>query len=129
MALQTTKYWLQAENDRNTHHGDVFIDLIKRAFGVDEVVMVGHHFVFEPKGSMAALDLTHLNEIPSADTLIFDHDIMGEVFGEDAERIMVQCALAKVADRDALVREALDRLPPLEVASSEESAFTIDGDA
>lgn len=29
--LTTSKYWLQAENDRNTHHGDVFIDLVKRA--------------------------------------------------------------------------------------------------
>jgi hypothetical protein len=86
--LQTSKYWLQSENDRNTHHGQLFVDLLKVAFGADEVVMVGHHFVFEPQGAMAALDLTKLNEIPSADTIIFDHDIMGAVFGPLALQVI-----------------------------------------
>lgn len=110
MTLETSKYWLQAENDRNTHHGQVFIDLIKRAFGVDEVVMVGHHFVFEPQKSMQALDLTKLNEIPSADTMIFDHDIMGAVFGERAQAIMTECACTPAESRDEIVRRELDKL-------------------
>lgn len=110
MSLTTSKYWLQAENDRNTHHGDVFIALIQRAFGVDEVVMVGHHFVFEPKSAMSALDLTKLNEIPSADTLIFDHQIMGAVFGAGAVPLMIQLASVPSESRDAIVRTALDSL-------------------
>jgi hypothetical protein len=109
--LTNSKYYLQAENDRNTRHGDLFIDIIKRAFGVDEVVMVGHHFVFEPKGSMEKLDLTKLNEIPSADTIMFDHDIMGEVFGEHAVRVMQDLAAVPVERRDALLRDYLSQRP------------------
>lgn len=105
--LTTSKYWLQAENDRNTHHGDVFIDLIRRAFG-NEVVMVGHHFVFEPQTAMDAHDLSRLNEIPSADTLIFDHEIMGSVFGAGAIPLMIRLASVPAESRDALLRTALD---------------------
>lgn len=115
--VQTNKYWLQFENDRNTHHGQIFIDLIKRAFRVDEVVMVGHHFVFEPQAAMQKLDLTQLNEIPSADTLLFDHDIMTAVFGADAIPLMVEMARRPCSARDDVVRTALEKLPPLEVAS------------
>lgn len=107
--LQTSKYWLQAENDRNTHHGQLFVDLLKCAFGADEVVMVGHHFVFEPKAAMTALDLTKLNEIPSADTICFDHDIMPAVFGPIAHPLMKALAGLPVTDgqRDALLAKAL----------------------
>jgi len=108
--LEHAKYYLQSENERNTQHGMIFIDLIKRAFGVDEVVMVGHHFVFEPKDSMLKLDLTKLNEIPSADTILFDHDIMREVFGEKALPLMIECAKVPVAQRDLLIKAALDSL-------------------
>lgn len=107
--LQTSKYYLQAENDRNTHHGQLFVDLLKCVFGADEVVMVGHHFVFEPKASMEALDLTKLNEIPSADTIIFDHDIMREAFGPIYLQLMKALAVLPVSDgaRDALLAKAL----------------------
>lgn len=112
--LVTQKYWLAWENERNVQHGPVFIELIRRAFAVDEVVMVGHHFVFEPKAAMQHLDLTKLNEIPSADTLLFDHEIMSEVFGPaDAIDIMVALARLPAAKRDPYVRDRLAQLPPL----------------
>ncbi len=103
------KYWLQTENDRNVRHGQVFIDLLHRAFGPEEVIMVGHHFVFEPKDSMQALDLANLNEIPSADTLIFDHDIMGAVFGERAIPIMGQLAAVPAERREEILARELGR--------------------
>lgn len=109
--LTNAKYYLQVENDRNTRRGALFIDLIKAAFGVDEVVMVGHHFVFEPTTAMQALDLAKLNEIPSADTLMFDHDIMGDVFGNMAEFLMRQLASLPVTggQRDNLLAAALEK--------------------
>ena len=108
--LTNAKYYLQAENDRNTHHGPVFIDLIKKAFGTDEVVMVGHHFVFEPQQAMQRFDLSKLNEIPSADTLIFDHDIMKAVFGEHALPLMAKLSQVPAESRDAIVRDALQAI-------------------
>lgn len=115
--VKTSKYWLQFENDRNTHHGQIFIDLIKRAFRTDEVVMVGHHFVFEPQDAMQKLDLTQLNEIPSADTLLFDHDIMTAVFGADAIPLMVEMAKIPCTARDDVIAAALAKLPPMEDAA------------
>ena len=103
--LTNAKYYLQAENDRNTHHGPVFIDLIRKAFGIDEVVMVGHHFVFEPQKAMQQFDLSKLNEIPSADTLIFDHDIMKAVFGDRALPLMAKLSQVPAESRDAIVRD------------------------
>lgn len=114
--VKTSKYWLQFENDRNTHHGQIFIDLIKRAFRTDEVVMVGHHFVFEPQEAMQKLDLTQLNEIPSADTLLFDHDIMTAVFGERAVPLMVEMAKVSCVSRDEIIAAALAALPLAEAA-------------
>lgn len=112
--LTKPKYYLQSENDRNTHHGSIFIDIIKRAFGADDVVMVGHHFVFEPAESMQKLDLTKLNEIPSADTILFDHDIMREVFGaRDYIHIMQDLAAQPVETRDSLLREYYNHRYPI----------------
>lgn len=130
MTLSTDKYWLQAENDRNTHHGLIFVDLIKRAFGVDEVVMVGHHFVFEPDAAMQKRDLTQLNEIPSADTMIFDHDIMGAVFGDRARAIMIECACTPAAQRDEIIARCLKALDTSAAPIAESPAFGLptDGD-
>lgn len=117
--LVSAKYYLQAENDRNTHRGGLFIDLIKAAFGVNEVVMVGHHFVFEPTESMQKLDLTKLNEIPSADTMMFDHDIMLAVFGPIAREIMPALAKLPVSSgaRDDLLQKVLAvRFNPCQIA-------------
>lgn len=111
--LEHAKYYLQAENDRNTHHGQVFIDILKRAFGFDEVIMVGHHFVFEPAEAMKNLDLAHLNEIPSADTIIFDHDIMKEVFGDNFMQVIHECADVPCDQRDAVLKAHLDKLPAI----------------
>ena len=111
MLLTRPKYYLQAENDRNVHHGDLFIELVKRAFGADEVVRVGHHFVFEPAEAMKNLDLTKLNEIPSADTMLFDHDIMHAVFGDQAVNYMQRLASVPVEARDVVLRELLAQTP------------------
>lgn len=124
--LTHAKYYLQAENDRNTHDGQLFIDILKRAFGADEVVMVGHHFVFEPKQSMEALDLTKLNEIPSADTVMFDHDIMREVFGERYYvRIMQDLAATPVEGRDKLLRDYYNQHYPLPLTVAPQPATPV----
>jgi hypothetical protein len=111
--LTGAPYYLQAENDRNTHNGMLYIQLIQRAFGADEVVMVGHHFVFEPKADMQALNLHTLNEIPSADTMLFDHDIMGAVFGNEARFVMAHLAMTPRGDRDTVLAAELAKLPAM----------------
>ena len=114
MTIKPPKYYLQAENDRNTRHGLLFIALIKRAFGVDEVTFPGHHFVFDHAADMQALNIATMNEIPSADTLLFDHPIMTAVFGDRALGIMARISQEPAETRDALVQRELDLLDAAE---------------
>lgn len=100
----STKYYLQAENDRNTRHGLLYMEMIKHAFGIDDTVMVGHHFVFAPTSRLQAGDLSGLNEIPSADTVLFDHDIQTRIFGKYAVQVMQLLATHPVETRDDLAR-------------------------
>jgi hypothetical protein len=100
------KYYLSYENKRNSHHQEMFVWIIKRAFGCKEVVLVGHHFVCDYNS-----DLKTLNEIPSADTLLFDHDIMKECFGERSIEIMIELAKRPVPERDEYLRSQIPDLP------------------
>lgn len=112
----TTKdfpYYLHEENDRNQQHADLFTRLLKLAFGPDahEIVLVGHHFVCEAQISPdAAENLKTLNEIPSADTVLFDHVIMGKVFGSNYVSILVEMAKVPRHEREGIVERELEKL-------------------
>lgn len=95
------KDYLGFENARNKQHADLYTELIRRAVG-DCAILIGHHLAFELGG-----DLNTENEIPSADTLMFDHEIMGRVFGGKAGAIMVQLAAVPVEQRDTLLANLL----------------------
>ena len=80
--------------------------MIQIAFGDKDQIMIAHHLVFEKDG-----DIATMNEIPSADTLIFDHDVMSTIFGPQYIRIMERLAALPVNDgsRDRLLRLLLDQ--------------------
>jgi hypothetical protein len=98
----TIKDYLGTENARNKQHAALYARLIKRAFGENNDVLIGHHLTFEDHG-----DINTENEIPAADTLLFDHDIMGRVFGGDAKKLMVTLAMVPAEKREALVEAQL----------------------
>lgn len=95
------KDYLSFENARNKEHAQLYINLIQRAMS-GCAVFIGHHLAFELNG-----DLATENEIPSADTLLFDHDIMTAVFGNDAKVVMRKLAEVPVGDRDTLLNTLL----------------------
>lgn len=99
------KDWLSSENARNRAHAQLYTDIMHRAFGADASILIGHHLTFEEGG-----DLTTENEIPSADTMMFDHDIMGRVFGAEARLIMAKLSQTPVAGRDAVLQSAWDKV-------------------
>lgn len=102
-AAFTPKDYLGTENARNKQHAALFTAIIVAAFGPDNAVLIGHHLTFETAG-----DIATENEIPSADTLIFDHDIMGRVFGQYAPAVMMNLARVPVAERDTLLKQYFD---------------------
>lgn len=77
------KDYLTYENERNKSHAQLFTDMMKQALGPKWDVLIGHHILYEHDG-----DVETEGEVPSADTLIFCHDIMTAVFGDDAIEIM-----------------------------------------
>jgi hypothetical protein len=89
------KDYLTAENERNHHNHVLYERLLRLAFGPDIQILVAHHLTFEMAGSGDP------NEIPSADTLIFDHDLMGRAFGTPGcYEVIAQLALEPAVQRD-----------------------------
>lgn len=100
------KDYLGTENARNKQHAALYVAIIQAAFGPQNDCLIGHHLTFEAHG-----DIDSENEIPSADTMIFDHTIMGAVFGPGAPYLMAHLAMLPVdtGARDAALKEAFER--------------------
>lgn len=94
------KDYLGTENARNKKYAALYCEMIKKAFGEGAQcdVLIGHHLTFE-----LDKDLNSENEIPSADCLMFDHDIMGKIFGDQALSIMSHLAGVPVQSRDEVL--------------------------
>jgi hypothetical protein len=94
------KDWLSCENARNKQFAGLYVAIMKKAFRVkaEPEVLIGHHLTFELDG-----DLNTENEIPSADCLMFDHYIMGQVFGDQAISIMQHLAATPCESRDGVL--------------------------
>lgn len=95
-------HFLSGEGKRNRAAADLFQRLLTIAWGNCQVI-VGHHVAFQFDN-----DLTTEDEIPSADTLLFDHGIMTAVFGEDAIPLMQRIAAMLPGEREAEVQRALE---------------------
>lgn len=116
------KDWLGYELNRNKEHADVYVELMQRAIGklsngCEVQVLIGHHLTFELNS-----DLTTENEIPSADCLMFDHDIMKAVFGDNALPLMMRLVCVPCDKRDAYLGEALSALRMREQLEVQERA-------
>lgn len=101
------KDWLTYENARNKSNAALYVRLLRRAFAdkADLQVMIGHHLTIEYEGRLETED-----EIPSADTMMFDHDIMKKAFGDMHRQIMAELALVPCDRRDAMLTMLLDHV-------------------
>jgi hypothetical protein len=102
------KNYLAFEDQRNVDGKETFRRLLERAFKAKKLdlkgTMVAHHIVFE-------VDDDAPNEIPSADTLIFDHDIMGAVFGADKAGMIMRTLVMRAPElREKVLKDFLDAL-------------------
>jgi hypothetical protein len=87
------KSFLSTEGKRNRANADLYLDMLRIAYPGEKLdVIVGHHICFEFDG-----DISTENEIPAADTLLFDHEIMGRIFGKDKARSLMH-ALVDLPD-------------------------------
>lgn len=98
MKRPTFKY-LAGEGKRNRANADLFQALLCLAWGDNCSVITGHHVSFLFDG-----DLSTEDEVPSADSVLFDHDIMSGVFPDDYLKIMSALAPMPRYDREDYVR-------------------------
>jgi hypothetical protein len=93
------------ENDRNTLSKDLFKAVFKEVFNADESI-IGHHliYVYEDKRE-DGFTYQVVQEIPSADTLIFDHTCMQKVFGDCYKDVLMKLACEPAETRDKLFAE------------------------
>lgn len=97
------KNYLVYEDERNQRNHRLYERMLRRAFGgADVTVLIAHHLNFMTEGMDKPV------EIPSADTLMFDHDIMTRVFGHSrAHEIMRQLATVPCDMRDDVLESHL----------------------
>lgn len=105
MDIKTVRKYFRDEVARNKASAALFEDMLRYAFGPKTVVIVGHHLTVEDSTGTTEENIQTENEIPSADTFMFDHDIMGALFGDDALMVMQALASVRVELRDKLLAQ------------------------
>lgn len=107
MNNRPTFRYLSGEGKRNRSNADLFQAMLTLAWGSKCSVITGHHVSFLFDG-----DLSTEDEIPSADTVLFDHAIMGTLFPTDYREIMAKLAPLARYERENATRVLLiERYP------------------
>lgn len=91
------------ENDRNGENSDLFKAIIREGYGVKDGIC-GHHLVYQVEDKRAdGFAYQIVEEVPSADTLIFDHSAARKLWGTDYIAVLQRLAAEPVETRDALL--------------------------
>lgn len=104
------------ENDRNADYAKLYKDIIREVFGVKDVI-VAHHLCYETHEPRAdGFDYHFVEEIPSADTLIFDHAVAKKLWGDNNYRsVLSDLALEPTETRDDLLAKLYYNRPGQQV--------------
>lgn len=102
-----TKIEGQYENDRNAENSELYKTIIREAFNVKDVI-VAHHLVYVTSEKRDGFEYQIVEEIPSADSLIFDHAIAKKIWGPDFLPTLVKLATEPAETRDALLKRLYD---------------------
>lgn len=99
------------ENDRNIENNELYKAIIREAYGVTDVIC-GHHLVYQTEEKRAdGFTYQIIEEIPSADALIFDHKVAQKIWGDHWRSYLVRLALVPVEERDKLLSELYHSRP------------------
>lgn len=93
------KHFGNYENDRNAKYKDLYSDILKEFYGLNDDTIIAHHLCI----SQQIGDMFIVQEIPSADTLIFDHEIAKKIWGVMWESCLKVLAVEPVDTRDDLL--------------------------
>lgn len=93
------------ENDRNACYAKLYEAVILECWNVvEKKVICAHHLTFITIDRRDGFDYQIVHEIPSADALIFDHEVAKKIWGEDLYLSrLAELAVTSVKDRDELL--------------------------
>ncbi len=91
------------ENKRNADNSDLYKAIIREVYGAGDVI-IAHHLTYVAVDNRDGFDFQVVEEIPSADTLIFDHEAAHKLWGEDWSNVLTELALTPVPERDARLK-------------------------
>lgn len=95
------------ENDRNADASDLFKAIIRKVYGNGKKmdVIIAHHLVYVTVENRDGFDYQIVEEIPSADALIFDHEVAKTLWPIFWKENLTKLALEPVETRDKLLCE------------------------
>lgn len=92
------------ENQRNRDHSDLYKAIIRECFGVTDVI-IAHHLTYVLSYMENGFSYEVVEEIPSADCLIFDHEIAQRIWGDGFKTILKRLAVEPTETRDTLLQQ------------------------
>lgn len=93
------------ENDRNAQSKQLFKDIIREVYGVTDVI-IAHHLVYaKDERRSDGFNYEVVQEVPSADALIFDHTVAAKLWGPNFRMYLTKLALEPVETRDQLLSQ------------------------
>ncbi len=96
------------ENVRNAISSDLFKRVIRECHEVQDVI-IAHHLVYvKTERHSDGFEYQIVEEVPAADTLIFDHSVARKLFGVGFKEQLAQLACEPVETRDALYEALLN---------------------
>ena len=98
------------ENDRNAAAAGLFKAIIREVYKVTDCI-IAHHLVYVKVDHHDGFDYQVVEEVPSADTLIFDHDVAKKLWGDNYKQVLMQLACEPCATRDALLAKLYQNRP------------------
>jgi hypothetical protein len=92
----------RAENERNARNAPLYEAILKAAYEDVSLVVAGHHiFVRRADGN---------DELPAADTLIFDHDIAKKIWCGAYKEVLAMLAVEPAESRDELLKKLFEQV-------------------
>lgn len=105
VVVQRIPDYYEVGDKRNRKNAAFYTELVELAFGKCQRVLVGHHICFQTGGHIQTE-----NEIPSADALLFDHEIMTRVYSEMAVPLMMKMASVPAEMREPMAMRELEKI-------------------
>lgn len=91
------------ENDRNAVYSELYKAIIREAYEVKDVICAHHLVYVKVERRPDGFEYQQVQEVPSADSLIFDHEVALKLWGKGFKKVLTKLACEPIDTRDQLL--------------------------